>query len=280
MPSISLYAMDLLAMFGQKPPPAAGLPDGRVRFAVGDIHGRADLLEMMLARLESRAEAEQRPDGAPAVIFLGDYVDRGRESARVLDLLIQGRPAGFERRFLKGNHEQSMLAFMEDPVANRAWLMHGGNETLIAYGVQPPSPLHGQDAEWIAAGAALRAKLPPAHFKFLSELERYAAIGDYVFVHAGIEPSRTLADQTDLDLFWIRNRFLNSRRRLSHRVVHGHTPLAQPYADHRRIGVDTGAYASGVLTAARLEGAEVTFISVSDRDIRAARAGGGAGARF
>lgn len=280
MASISLSVMDLMAMLGQTPPPPATFPDGRVRFAIGDIHGRADLLELMLARLEARAETERRPAGEPVVIFLGDYVDRGRESARVLDLLIEQRPAGFERRYLKGNHEQSMLAFMDDPIANRAWLMHGGNETLLSYGVQPPSPLHGQDAEWIAAAEALREKLPAAHLKFLTDLERYIAIGDYVFVHAGIDPARTLTEQTDTDLFWIRARFLNGRRRLSHRVVHGHTPVNRPYADPRRVAVDTGAYASGVLTAARFEGAEVDFISVSDRDIRSARAKAGEGAQF
>jgi len=272
--------MDVLGIFSRRPPLPAKFPDGRVRFAIGDIHGRADLLEEMLKRLEARAIDELRPTGEPVVIFLGDYVDRGRESARVLDLLLTGRPAGYERRYLKGNHEQSMLAFLEEPVANRAWLMHGGNETLLAYGVQPPSPLHGKEEEWRAAATALRENLPEAHLKFLRDLERYIAIGDYVFVHAGIDPGRPLTKQTDQDLYWIRARFLNSRRRLKHRVVHGHTPVDSPYADSRRVAVDTGAYASGVLTAARLEATELDFLSVSDRDIRAARAEGGDGVQF
>lgn len=276
----SLMFMDLLAMFTRKLPSPAAFPDGRVRYAVGDIHGRADLLEPLLAKLEARACEDTRPAGEPLVVFLGDYVDRGRESARVLDLLIEGRPAGFERRYIKGNHEQSMLAFMTDPVANRAWLMHGGNETLMSYGVQPPSPLHAKDEDWQAAGAALAQKLPPAHRQFLDELQRYVIMGDYVFVHAGIDPARTLAKQTDADLFWIRGRFLNSRRRTKYRVVHGHTPVDAPYADRRRIAVDTGAYASGVLTAVRLEGEEVEFISVSEREIRAARAESGLGVQF
>lgn len=267
-------------MLMPKPPPAATFPDGRVRFAVGDIHGRADLLEEMLNLLEARAEQELRPAGEPVVIFLGDYVDRGRESAKVLDLLIAGRPAGYERRYLKGNHEQSMLAFLDDPVANRAWLMHGGNETLIAYSVQPPSPLHAKEEDWTAACEALREKLPGEHLHFLKELERYIAIGDYVFAHAGIDPARPVHKQTERDLYWIRARFLNSRRRIKHRVVHGHTPVDQPYADRRRVAVDTGAYASGVLTAARLEGAEVEFLSVSERDIRAAQAQAGEGVQF
>lgn len=267
-------------MFARKPLLPATFPDGRVRFAVGDIHGRADLLEEMLALLEARAEMELRPAGEPVVIFLGDYVDRGRESARVLDLLLEGRPAGFERRYLKGNHEQSMLAFLDDPVANRAWLMHGGNETLISYGVQPPSPLHAKDDDFRAAAEALRAALPEAHLHFLKDLERYIAIGDYVFAHAGVDPARPVHKQTDRDLFWIRARFLNSRRRYKHRVVHGHTPVDHPYADRRRIAVDTGAYASGMLTAARLEASEVEFLSVSERDIRAARASAAGGVQF
>ncbi|HRP11142.1 MAG TPA: metallophosphoesterase family protein [Terricaulis sp.] len=272
--------MDLLAMLMPKPPPPAACPDGRVRYAVGDIHGRADLLEEMLKRLEARAIEDLRPAGEPVVIFLGDYVDRGRESSRVLDLLIEARPAGFERRYLKGNHEQSMLAFLEDPITHRAWLMHGGNETLLSYGVQPPSPLHSKDEDWAAAAAALSEKLPPAHLKFLKDLERYIAVGDYVFAHAGIDPARPLTKQTDRDLFWIRARFLNSRRRGKYRVVHGHTPVDSPYSDRRRVGVDTGAYASGVLTAARLEGPELDFLAVSERDIRQAKAAGGAGVQF
>lgn len=264
--------MDLLAMFGLRPPPPATFPDGRVRYAVGDIHGRADLLELLIQRLEARAIEDLRPAGEPVVIFLGDYVDRGRESARVLDLLIESRPAGFERRYLKGNHEQGMLAFLEAPVANRAWITHGGAETFLSYGVQPPSPLQSSEADWLAAAAALKEKIPPAHLKFLGDLERYIAIGDYVFAHAGIDPSRPLTKQTDQDLFWIRARFLKSRRMLGRRrVVHGHTPVDEPYADRRRVGVDTGAYASGVLTAARLEASEVSFLAVTDRDVRAAR---------
>lgn len=267
-------------MFRRRPPLPATFPDGRVRYAVGDIHGRADLLEKMLDLLEARAIDDLRPAGEPVVIFLGDYVDRGRESAKVLDLLIEARPAGFERRYLKGNHEQAMLAFLEDPIANRAWLMHGGNETLISYGVQPPSPLHSKNEDWKAAAEALRANLPAAHVKFLKELGRYHAIGDYVFAHAGIDPSRSLTKQTDRDLFWIRARFLQSRKRMKYRVVHGHTPVDVPYADSRRVAVDTGAYASGVLTVARLEATEVEFIAVSERDIRAARERAGEGAQF
>lgn len=235
---------------------------------MGDIHGRADLLEEMLGQLEARAAAEQRGPNPPVVIFLGDYVDRGPNSALVLEMLLAGRPFGYERHCLKGNHEQYMLAFMEAPLDNRSWVVQGGAETLLAYGVQPLDPRSARDEDWLATAEALRAAVPQAHVDFLNSLERYVALGDYAFVHAGVDAGRTLEDQTDDDLFWARDRFIASKRPFSHRVVHGHTPVDRPYADQRRVAVDTGAYASGTLTAARFEGTEVTFISVSDRTLR------------
>ena len=253
-------------MFDRAPPPAARFPDGRVGFAVGDIHGRADLLTEMLSLLEERAEEERRDGNEPIVVFLGDYVDRGPNSAGVIELLLSGRPRGFHRHYLKGNHEQSMLDFMAAPLENRAWLLQGGAETLVAYGVQPPQPVGAQDEDWAAVASELKERVPHAHLDFLNGLERYVAYGDYAFVHAGVDAARTLEEQTDDDLYWIRDRFIASRRRFSHRVVHGHTPVDRPYADERRIAVDTGAYASGTLTAARFEGSEVAFLSVSDRN--------------
>lgn len=260
--------MHLLRLFARPPPPPARFPEGRVGFAVGDIHGRADLLGALLNLLEARAQLDRRENGPPIVVFLGDYVDRGPDSPGVINQLLSRRPEGFESRYLKGNHEESMLAFMEEPLANRAWVLQGGAETLGAYGVRTPSPLAAIDDDWIAAAAALKEALPEAHLGFLTGLERYAELGDYAFVHAGIDAARSLEEQTDDDLYWIRARFLASKRRFSHRVVHGHTPSDHPYADARRVGVDTGAYATGVLTAARFEGEEVTFLQVSDKGVR------------
>jgi serine/threonine protein phosphatase 1 len=257
--------MDLLRMFARTPPPAARFPSGRVGFAVGDIHGRADLLREMMALLEERADAERREGGEPIVVFLGDYVDRGPSSAEVIDTLLQGGPRGYQRHCLRGNHEQSMLLFIENPLENRAWLLQGGAETLVSYGVQPPPPVGAEDDDWIAVATALRMRVPRAHLDFLHSLERYVAYGDYAFVHAGVDAARSLEEQTDDDLYWSRDRFIASRRPFSHRVVHGHTPVDRPYADQRRIAVDTGAYASGMLTAARFEGEDVAFLSVSDR---------------
>jgi serine/threonine protein phosphatase 1 len=264
--------MNLLRIFARTPPPAARFPDGRVGFAVGDIHGRADLLGEMLDLLEDRAAEERRDGGEPVVIFLGDYVDRGPHAAAVVDLLLEGRPRGYERRYLKGNHEQSMLAFMEAPLENRAWLLQGGAETLMSYGVQPPPPVGAQDEDWLAVAGTLKARMPRAHLQFFDALERFIALGDYAFVHAGVDVSRPLEEQTDDDLYWSRDRFIASKRRFSHRVVHGHTPVDRPFADERRIAVDTGAYASGTLTAARFEGADVAFLSVSDHALRPAPA--------
>jgi len=235
----------------------------RVGYAVGDIHGRVDLLAELMDELEARAGGDVRENGPPMVIFLGDYVDRGPDSSKVIDLLLTGRPAGFERRFLKGNHEQVMQAFMADPMANRAWMVHGGAETLQAYGVRPPALTTSSNDDWRAAAEALRAAVPQAHIEFLNSLERYIALGDYAFVHAGVNAARPLELQTDDDLYWSRERFIKSKRRFSHRIVHGHTPVERPYIDDRRIALDTGAYASGALTAARFEGENVNFILIN-----------------
>lgn len=256
--------MAWLRIFDRPAPRASRFIEGRVGYAVGDVHGRADLLALLLAELEARAAADQRPDGPPIVIFLGDYVDRGPHSDKVIDMLLSGRPAGFERHFLRGNHEQIMQAFMDDPVSTRAWTVQGGAETLIAYGVRSPGPMASEE-DWRAAADALRAAVPQAHIDFLNSLERYIALGDYAFVHAGVDAHRPLEEQLDEDLYWARDRFIASRRPFSHRVVHGHTPVEKPYMDQRRIAVDTGAYASGELTAARFEGEDVSFVSVTNR---------------
>lgn len=254
--------MRLSPFFTQTLQHAARFLPERVGYAVGDIHGRDDLLAELLRQLEARAKADQRAGGAPLLVFLGDYVDRGPNPRAVIDLLLSERPRGFERRFLMGNHEQSMLAFLENPLTNRAWALHGGVETLCSYGVTPPPVVQAEDQAWLDAASAFKAAIPPMHLAFFKGLDRYFAAGDYLFVHAGVDLGKSLDDQTDLDLFWSRKRFLRSRRGFSHRIVHGHTPEAEPHADPRRIGIDTGAYATGVLSAVRLEGETAEFISV------------------
>ncbi len=260
--------MDFLKLFTRPSARAARFLEGRVGYAVGDVHGRADLLGPLIERIEARADWDLREAGPPIVIFLGDYVDRGPDSAGVIDLLLSGRPAYCERRYLRGNHEQALAAFMSNPVANRRWLLHGGAETMKSYGVRPPALVGTSDEDWAAAAAGLKARMPAAHLDFLDGLERYVVFGDYVFVHAGVDVERSLEQQTDEILYWTRERFIANKRRFSHKVVHGHTPVEKPYIDERRIGVDTGAYASGILTAARLEGEGVAFIAVSSPSSR------------
>lgn len=238
-------------------------PGGRVAFAIGDVHGRADLMERMLAALELKAAYFREP---PIVIFIGDYIDRGPASRRVIDLLVAGRPYGCERYFLMGNHERMMLDFLIDPLRSRMWLSTGGLNTLISYGV-PAAPIN-DNAAVLDAHARLCQRLPARHLAFLEGLDRYVEFGDFLFVHAGIDPAKPLAEQTDRDLYWIRDRFLLHRSRLSHIVVHGHTPVATPYLGRSRIAIDTGAYASGTLTAARLHGNRVSFLSVTPTDLK------------
>lgn len=231
---------------------------GRLGYAVGDIHGRADLLARMFDRLEEEFRAiDPEP---PLIVFLGDYIDRGPDSRAVIDLLLSDRLGGFERRFLMGNHEASMLAFLRDPVAGKAWLRHGGLETLSSYDVRPLPSLGAGNDDIRRAGERLNENLPTAHRRFLEALERYIVVGDYCFVHAGVDTAKKLEAQTDADLLWIRHKFLNDTRPAAHVIVHGHTPVDAPHRDARRIGVDTGAYFSGVLTAARFYGVEVEFV--------------------
>jgi serine/threonine protein phosphatase 1 len=220
-----------------------------ILYAVGDIHGRADLLADLMERITN--DREQAGDHRAALIFLGDYVDRGPESDRVLDLLLGLDRERFEVRTLLGNHDQALLDFMREPAGAGPWMKHGGVETLAAYDVAAPR-LAGDDAGWAAAAEALKERMPRAHVDFLETLELTAEYGDYFFAHAGARPGVGLDRQTEHDLLWIRDDFLDDERPFEKVIVHGHTPEKQVHSDGRRIGVDTGAYASGVLSAVRL----------------------------
>lgn len=252
--------VSVLRLFQRSKSPVARFLDGRVGYAIGDIHGRSDLLSDMIALLEARSIDDTRLAGPPIVVFLGDYVDRGHDSAGVVGMLAAGRPRHCECRYLRGNHEQMLMAFLDNPAANRGWVLQGGAETLMSYGVRPP-PFNGSAQAWEQTADELRVRMPAAHLEFLDGLERYVELGDYAFVHAGVDDTRALEDQTDEALYWSREAFVASKRPFSHRIVHGHTPVDQPFADGRRIAVDTGAYASGALTAARFERDAVTFIT-------------------
>lgn len=234
------------------------MPPGTVVWAVGDIHGRCDLLvplvEAMAADL-SRTSAERK-----MVIFLGDYIDRGPDSRGVIRLLANlSRSHGAEWRFLKGNHEQAMVEFLENPSRGARWCEYGGDRALQSWGLRVPELAHRTDA-WARVAADLRHKLTAQEMAFLENLELSVTVGDYFFAHAGARPGLALDRQTSEDLLWIRQPFLESLTEFERVIVHGHTPMKAVHADRRRIGIDTKAYDSGVLTALRLEGIERTLL--------------------
>ncbi|MFO1155161.1 MAG: metallophosphoesterase family protein [Rhodospirillales bacterium] len=234
----------------------ARIPPGRRVYAVGDIHGRVDLLFQLQRLIVQDATTAGGLD--LVLVYLGDYVDRGPSSNRVLDRLIEMPLAGLRTIHLQGNHEAMMLDFVAgNPSA--VWLMNGGIETLASYGV-------GLDDGWPAATALgelrtrLRLALPPSHLRFLTGLSLVHMEGDYVFVHAGLRPDRPLELQDAYDLLWIREPFLGRGRDDGLCVVHGHTIAPQPEVLAHRIGVDTGAFFSGRLTCVVLEGADIRFL--------------------
>ena len=241
----------------------ASIPDGRRVYAVGDIHGRADLLFRLLKVIDEDV-SQGGFSGKPVLVFLGDYVDRGFQSRDVLDVLIARDMARYETYFLKGNHEAAMLQFLEDSRVGPRWAEFGGVETLVSYGVRPPRNRTSPE-EWERAREELAGLAPPSHLEFLKALHLSARIGDYLFVHAGVKPGVSLEDQAERDLLWIRNEFLEDRQPFEAVIVHGHTPATRPYRDSRRIGIDTGAYLSGRLTAVRFQGESVEFFMTGSR---------------
>jgi len=236
----------------------AQAPAGRRIYAIGDVHGRADLLIRLLVELNEDVK-QGGFEGRPILVLLGDYVDRGFQSREVIDALLGPLVSPFETHFLKGNHEAAMLQFLDNPAVGPRWGEFGGIETLVSYGVRPPRSRTSIE-EWTRACADLRKALPADHHDFLSGLDLSVRIGDYVFVHAGVRPGVALEQQTEQDLLWIREEFLQDRRQLGAVIVHGHTPAQRPYKDSRRVGIDTGAYLSGRLTAARFERDRVEFL--------------------
>lgn len=239
---------------------------------MGDVHGRADLLVKLLEDLRADA-AKGGFEGRPILVFLGDYIDRGFQSKDVIDILLGELMSPFETYFLKGNHEAAMIQFLTDPSIGPRWAEFGGAETLVSYGVRPPR-LRTSAEQWQRASEELNKVLPPEHLNFLNHLDLSVRIGDYVFVHAGVRPGVALDEQTEYDLLWIREEFLADRRPLGAVIVHGHTPATDPHRDSRRIGIDTGAYLSGKLTAARFEHEDVSFISTGPRPEPASAARG------
>lgn len=240
-----------------RPSPRRAVPDDCRVYAIGDIHGRLDLLRGLEDLI--RDDAATAPEARKVVVYLGDYVDRGPESRGVIEHLLSQPLAGFARVHLIGNHESMMLGFLRDVTAGPGWLWNGGDATLASYGVAPPNAWTDRD-QLAAAQDGLSAALPPAHRGFLDRLVLSHREGDYLFVHAGIRPGVALAAQDPHDLIWIREEFLLSAADHGAVVVHGHTITGEPQLRDNRIGIDTGAYRSGRLTALALTGDQLRVI--------------------
>ena len=241
--------------------PRRVLEAGTVVYAVGDIHGRADLLDRLVAGIE--ADARTRSEPRKVLVYLGDYVDRGPDSRLVIDRLIAQGGDGIERVFLKGNHEDAMLRFLDDAAVGRSWLGFGGDATLLSYGVDPFDVPPGATSRFEYVRARFRENLPAEHRAFLEGLASLHAEGGYFFAHAGVRPGVALNRQNPEDLMWIREEFLHSREDFGKVVVHGHTIRPRPEVRPNRIGVDTGAVFSDVLTCVVLSGAGHGFIQTS-----------------
>lgn len=239
------------------------VPDGCRIYAVGDIHGRLDLLEQMHDAIE--ADAAKSGAERTQVVYVGDYVDRGPDSSGVVELLIRQplhrRVARLESVHLIGNHEAFLLQFLDQPDSAGLWFMNGGDATLRSYGVDPWQCARSDNfAEDLRRTFARR--LPEEHLDFYHNLRLSHEVGDYLFVHAGVRPGVALDAQAPEDLIWIREEFIDSNEDYGRVIVHGHTPMRKPQSLANRIGIDTGAVYGGKLTALVLEGAERRFLQV------------------
>ena len=232
--------------------PSFVLPPGERVYAIGDVHGCLSLVDTLLAAIA--ADGATRASANTTLIFLGDLVDRGPDSAAVLERLRLFDQPDVRLRILKGNHEEIFLKALDgDDKALRLFCRIGGRETIESYGLSEEEYNRLDYAELLAA---MQRLVPVAHRDFVAGFEDMIAIGDYLFVHAGIRPEVALEEQRPADLRWIRDPFLDHPKPFEKMIVHGHTVTEAPEMRAHRIGIDTGAYRSGVLTAIGLEDGE------------------------
>jgi serine/threonine protein phosphatase 1 len=237
-------------LFGRSRKPkaqAACVPVGSRVYAIGDIHGRVDLLESLHGMIAE--DVASFSGHRKVLVYLGDYVDRGLESLE-----------GFERVFLMGNHERALLDFLADSRVAIDWLTYGGDATLFSYGVGLDGP-RTQPATLMRLQEKFRERLPARHLEFYESLKLSHAEGDYLFVHAGVKPGVPLDRQQEKDVLWIRDEFLDATESYGKVIVHGHTITRAPEVKKNRIGIDTGAFASGKLTCLALEGESGRFLA-------------------
>jgi serine/threonine protein phosphatase 1 len=243
-----------------KPVPAVRggfvVPEGRRVYAIGDIHGRDDLFAELIGKI--RADDAARPPAEVTLILLGDLVDRGPQSAAVIERAIALREEFPDTRLLIGNHEECFLAAMTGNVPKLRYFMRiGGEETVRSYW---KNDVDLARASFEEVAARLPTLVPAAHLEFLGQGEDVVEIGDYVFVHAGIRPGVPLEKQSLADLRWIRDEFLADDRDHGVMIVHGHTIREGIDEWPNRIGIDTGAYRSGILSAIVLEAGDRRYI--------------------
>lgn len=234
-------------------------PPGCRAYAIGDVHGRLDLLVELLGRIEE--DNRRRPPARTWLVFLGDLVDRGPDSRGVVDLLANHPPSFARNVFLKGNHEEFFLGVLGgDDSGVQHWLAYGGTECAESYGLSSGWMLNSTPTGIMER---LKEQVPATHVRFLEEMHDSFRFGDYLFVHAGIRPGVELDRQSSKDLRWIREGFLDDQTDHGVVVVHGHTIVERPEQHSNRIAIDTGAYRYGTLTALGLEGADRWFLEAS-----------------
>jgi serine/threonine protein phosphatase 1 len=233
------------------------VPAGMRIYAIGDIHGRLDLLDQLLARIESDIAARAIPQAV--YVFLGDYIDRGPASRGTIDRLIEHSQRSTST-FLKGNHELIAIRCLSEPELIDQWMRLGGLETVISYGVQPELLAGKPIAE---LQAAFHNALPQSHFRFFRGLQNSFTCGDFFFAHAGVRPNVELSRQKESDLLWIRDEFLSSSVDFGKIIVHGHTPTLEIEVGSNRINIDTGAFATGRLTCLVIEGSSLSTIDTA-----------------
>lgn len=245
-----------------RPRQAPRVPAGERVYAVGDVHGRFDLFLALAWAIEADDKARGHAD--TTIVLLGDLVDRGPDSALVVHAARDWQKRR-KVRIITGNHEEMFLKSFNKLEALSHFLRFGGFETIVSYGVDPGDLSEAvlSDAQQLMADA-----VPEDDIAFLGSLEDTIVIGDYLFVHAGIQPGKPLELQHVQNMRWIREPFLSSNRDFGHVVVHGHTITDEPVFRFNRIGLDTGAFMSGKLTALGLEGGEQWLIEASERDGR------------
>jgi serine/threonine protein phosphatase 1 len=231
-------------------------------YAIGDVHGCLDLLKRIEAQIV--ADAEDVP-GSKLIVMLGDLIDRGPASAQVIDHMLAGPPAGFERICLRGNHEAMMLAFIRDPKRGAIWLENGGREAMLSYGLPSDTLLRGVAPRVLQN--LIASHVPDEHIEFLEHLPVMLETPEALFVHAGLRQGVKLEAQTDDDLIWFRDNYESDYAEFGRPVVHGHMPRTEALVTPFRLAIDTGVYVNGRLTAVRIMPGAAPVLFAASREI-------------